>query len=264
MEIIDMENTNYKAIYKNLDGPHHYVEVTPDGYLVAGNEGVEFETANALVQIIQSGITYRVIEINGSKAIQLHETAMIDALCITDTNLVLNTITFVDITSGFGNRAIQFRMLSDEVFELIDCLMGNSAPLTFVSRCPLPEDDNVVAKALRKWIIREVNGAVSNEDVLSLIEANPTETIPLWVTIKDSASEESISTQLTVNRVLHDEWVACSIAKMDSPSCLDFEYEVLDQAKRCVPNHDILGVFYGRKIVESKDRLTNLIVCSEM
>jgi hypothetical protein len=253
-----MKNTNYKAIYKKLGESHHYVEVTPDGYLVAGNDGVEFETANASVQIIQSGVIYRVIELNDSKAIQLHGKELFDALYVTDTDLERNTITF------YSTCATQFRMLSDEVFELIDCYTGNFALLTFVNRCPLPEDDNVVAKALRKWLIREVNGAVSNEDVLFPEENNPTGTIPLWVTIKDSASEESICTQLTVNRALHDDWVACSIVKKDSPSCLDFEYEVLDQAKRYVPNHDILGVFYGRKIVESKDRLTNLIVCSEM
>ena len=91
----------------------------------------------------------------------------------------------------------------------------------------------------------------------------PTDAIRIWVSIKDSELDDPITTKITVNRALHDEWVACSIAKTDSPDCLAFEYEVMEQAKAIVPNYDILNVYYGRKVIVTGNH-TNKIVCSEM
>jgi hypothetical protein len=178
-----------------------------------------------------------------------------------DTNEALKTMTFMDSVNL--RRSVQYRMRDDQEFILIDCETENTiSHLPYVSRTPLPKGDSLVAKALRKWLIREVNGVVSDDDDELAFEA-PTKAVPIWVTIKDSELDDPITTRITVNRALHDEWVACSIAKTDSPDCLNFESEVMEQAKAIVPNYDILNVYYGRKAIVTGDH-TNEIVCSEM
>jgi hypothetical protein len=49
-----MKNQNYKCIHCKVNVQYLYAEVTPDGYLV--EDGIEFETEDALIQISQSGV----------------------------------------------------------------------------------------------------------------------------------------------------------------------------------------------------------------